>query len=166
MKRILFFALAALAFVSSAVHAQSTATSTFKVNLTLVPKCYVNMAGNTPGDVATTDVTLTYTAFQATDATANTAFTVRCTNTYPYSIAVAADTASVAGVNYYLTLAAGSTASYTNAAGNASLASQVGDGTAKPYTIGVSAPKNQSGTCTSATGDCIGSNTHTITVTY
>ncbi len=93
MKRFVLIALATLSLATSVVHAQSTATSTFNVNLTLTPKCYVNMAGTTPGDVATADVTLGYTAFQNTDAQANTAFKVRCTNTYPYSIGVAADTA-------------------------------------------------------------------------
>lgn len=165
MKRILFVALAALAFVSSAVHAASTAQSTFNVNLTLTPKCYVNMTA-TPSDAATTDVTLNYTAFQASDATSSTGFTVRCTNTYPYSIAVTADTNTVAGINYYLKLVSGGTASYTNATGGASLATEVGDGTAKPYTIGVSAPKSQAGTCTGVGGDCSGSQLHTITVSY
>jgi hypothetical protein len=166
MKRILFVALAALAFVSSAVHAATTATSTFNVNLTLTPKCYVNMSGSTPGDNSTTDVTLNYTAFQATDATQSTGFTVRCTNTYPYSIAVTADTNTVAGISYYLKLVSGGTASYATTTGNASLSGEVGDGTAKPYTIGVSAPKSQAGTCTGVGGDCAGSQLHTITVSY
>jgi hypothetical protein len=165
MKRILFVALAALAFLATGANA-ATASSTFNVNLTLTPKCYVNMAGSTPGDVATTDVTLNYTAFQTSDATASTAFTVRCTNTFPYSIAVTADTATVAGINYYLKLAAGSTASYTNATGAATLSTQAGDGTAKPYAIGVSAPSGQAGTCTAVGGDCTASQLHTITVTY
>ena len=161
--RIVALGLAtAAALLSGTAFAQTT--STFNVNLTLTPKCYINMAGTTPADVATTDVTMTYTAFQTADVERSTGFTVTCTNTLGYGIAVSNDTDTIAGVDYYLKLVAGTSASYTSAAGEASLSTLAGSGAAQSYTIGVRAPGGQAGTC--ASGTCPGSNLHTITVTY
>ncbi len=156
----------AAALLSGNAFAQTT--STFNVSLTLTPKCYINMAGTTAADVATSDVTMTYTAFQETHEEKATGFTVTCTNSLSYGIAVTADTATIAGINYYLKLGAGTAAAatYTSAAGGASLASSAtGSGSAQDYYIGVRAPKGQAGTC-AGPGTCDGSNLHTITVSY
>jgi hypothetical protein len=152
----------AAALLSGNVFAQTT--STFNVNLTLTPKCYINMAGSTPADVATSDITMTYTAFQTADVERSTGFTVTCTSTLGYGIAVTNDTDTIAGIDYYLKLVSGTTASYTSAAGEASLATLAGSGAAQSYTIGVRAPGGQPGTC--ASGTCPGSKQHTITVSY
>lgn len=160
--RIVALGLASAAALLSGT-AQAQATSTFNVNMTLTPKCYVNMT-STPSDAATGDVTMTYTAFQTADVERTTAFTVTCTNTLGYGIAVSADTATLAGIDYYLKLSAGTTAAYTSAAGGASLSTLAGSGSAQDYIIGIRAPGGQAGTC--ATPPCTGSNTHTITVTY
>lgn len=165
MKRILFLVLAALAFLATGADAATT-TSTFNVKLTLNSKCYVNILTSGPSSQATTDVTFTYDAFQATDGQGATSFNVRCTNTLPYSIAVTNQADVAAGVNYYLKLVAGAAASYVTAAtvGASSLSSLTGSGSDQQYTVGVDAPAGQAGTCASAS--CLGTTAHTITVTY
>ena len=152
----------AAALLSGSAFAQTT--STFNVSLTLTPKCYINMAGSTPADVATGNVTMTYTAFQTADVDRSTGFTVTCTDTLGYAIAVTNDAETIAGIDYYLKLSAGTTAAYATAAGEASLATLAGNGAAQNYIIGVRAPGGQAGTC--ASGTCNASKTHTITVTY
>jgi hypothetical protein len=157
--------LAGIAVLSSPAQAQSTATSTFNVNLTLTPKCYINFTtGNPPTDGSTTDVALAYTAFQTVPAQASTSFTVRCTNTFPYSIAVTNDTETIDGITYFVALAAGSTPSYASASGSATIGSQTGNGSDKTYSIGIQAAADQAGTC--AATPCTGSKQHTVTVTY
>lgn len=165
--KLIRFAAASLAVTLAALSgtAGAQATSAFKVDLSLTSKCYVNMVAGTPADVDTGDVTLTYTAFQTTDAKGSTSFNVTCTNTLPYSIAVTADSDTVAGIDYYLKVVAGTTPAYVSATGGGTLASLAGDGTAQSYSIGVLAPKDQAGTCTTAT--CLNvQKSHTITVTY
>lgn len=165
MKQLIRNAALTLATLSAVVFAPvASAQSQFNVDLTLTPKCYINMVAGTPADVDTTDVTLTYTSFQDTDAESSTGFNVTCTNTLGYSIAVTADTNTIAGIDYFLKLAAGTTAQYTSATGGGALSTLAGTGSAQAYTIGVRAPKDQPGTC--ATGTCNSSNTHTITVSY
>lgn len=162
------FRIVALGLASAAALLSGTAfaqtTSNFNVSLTLTPKCYINMAGSTPADVATGNVTMTYTAFQTADVDRSTGFTVTCTDTLGYDIAVTSDAETIAGIDYYLKLSAGTTASYANGAGEASLATRSGTGLAQNYTIGIRAPGGQAGIC--ASGTCNDSKTHTITVTY
>ena len=155
--------MAMLAIVSGTSQA-ATATSTFQVNVSLTPKCYVNMTA-TPSDGSVGDVALTYTSFQTGAAQASTGFTVTCTNTLPYAVAVTNDTATVLGITYFVALAAGTSASYATATGSGSLASQSGSGAAKSYTVGVQAAAGQGGTC-ATTAACTGNNSHTVTVTY
>jgi len=156
--------LATVAILSGTTSHAASATSTFQVNLSLTPKCYVNMTA-APADALVGDVSLSYTSFQSTTAKASTGFTVTCTNTLPYSVAVTSDTGSVLGITYFLSLAAGTTASYATATGAGALASQAGNGTAQSYTVGVQAGANQAGTC-ATTAACTGNNAHTVTVTY
>lgn len=168
MKRLLLVAVATLAFLATAASA-ATATSSFNVALTLNSQCFVNIVttGATPASGATTNVTLTYTAFQTTDAQASTSFNVRCTNTLPYSVAVATQAGSAAGVNYFLSLAAGASPTYVSAASTtaATLSTGLsGSGLDQQYTVGVDAPAGQAGTC--ATASCTASPQHTVTVTY
>ena len=165
-KLLLATALGLAAFVGTAAQA-ADATSTFNVGLTLTPKCYINMVTGTPADVATTDVALTYSSFQGTDADGSTSFKVRCTSTLGYGIAVTSDTGTIAGIDYYLKLVSGTTPSYVTAVGGGSLTGESGNGSDKSYSIGVRALKNQAGTCsTAAPGTCTGSNVHTVTVSY
>jgi hypothetical protein len=157
--------LAALAVFAGSAQAQSTSTQSFKVNLTLTSKCYLNMAAG-PVNGTVSDVNLTYIAFQTTAAQDSTGFTVTCTNDVPYSLAVASDAGTVAGIDYFLKLVAGTTASYATAAGGGTLASQTGSASGVAYTVGVQAAANQPGTCSDPTGVCTGFNTHIVTVSY
>jgi hypothetical protein len=155
--------LASIAALTSPLQA-ATSTQTFNVNLTLTPMCYINLAaGPTNGTV--NNVALSYTAFQSTAAQASTSFVVKCTNTWPYDVAVSSDTGTVDGITYFVKLVSGSTPSYASATGSASLSGEAGDGsTGVTYSVGVQAASGQPGTCSSA--PCTGSQSHTITVTF
>ena len=152
------------ALLSGTAFAQtSPAKSTFNVNLTVVPKCFVNLDASGPSDDATGNVTLSYDAFQVGPARDFTTFTVSCTKEHGYSISVTSDTGTIAGIPYYLKVAAGATPQYVDAVGGGTLGSLKGDGAAQTYTIGVSAPGGEAGDCT---GSCGGSQLHTIEVAY
>jgi hypothetical protein len=96
-------------------------------------------------------VAFTYTSFQAGPATATGgAFSVSCTNTLPYAVAITGASTSVQGLTYGLSLSA---------------ASATGNGAAQPFTINGTMVSGQAGTCATAT--CSGTDaTHTATVTY
>jgi hypothetical protein len=150
----------AAALLSGNVFAQ--ANPTFNVNLTLTPKCYVNMTA-TPAHGTVGDVNLTYIAFQTTDEEQATSFAVKCTNSLPYGVAVSPASGTVSGINYALKLVEDSTPSYSDT-GDATLTGLVGSSGGKDYSVGVRALKNQAGTC--AAPPCSGFSTHTVTVTY
>lgn len=156
---------AAFVAASSSGHAATT-TSTFAVAVTLTPHCFVNIDTATPASQATTNIALSYTAFQATNAEASTGFNVRCSNTLPFSIGVSPDTNSAAGITYFLRVVAGSTAAYASAVGSGSLAGQTGTGVDQAYTIGARALAGQAGTCATTAGCSVNSTNHTITITY
>lgn len=157
-----------VAFVVSTVgsaHAATT-TSDFQVDVTLTPRCFINIDTTTPGSQNTTDIALSYVAFQTTAAQASTGFTVRCSNTLPFSIALDSDTGTAAGITYYLKVALGG-AQYTGSTGGGTLAGQAGTGGAEAYSIGAEAPAGQAGTCNAvAPATCTASGNHQITVTY
>ena len=122
----------------------ATATAGFNVTATLTSKCEV-----TAGPTA---VAFTYTSFQTTAATATGgAFSVRCTNTLPYTMAVdTVNSNTVIGLVYTLPLSA---------------TGGTGTGLAISYSVNGSMASGQSGTC-STTAACTGTNVHTLTVTY
>lgn len=155
---------ALLAALSGVTHAQ--ATSDFNVKLDLASRCFVNIDTTTATSQDTTDVTLSYDAFQKDDEDGSTTFNVRCTKNLGYTISVASDTGTIAGITYYLKLVAGSTAQYASASGSAAITTGLaGTGADQPYTIGVRAAKGQAGDC--LTSSCTGgSQSHTITVAY
>lgn len=157
--------LASIAALTSPLQAATT-TQTFNVNLTLTPMCYINLAAG-PANGTVTDVALAYTAFQATAAQASTSFVVKCTNTWPYDVAVSSDTGTVDGITYFVKLVSGSTPSYATASGSASLTGESGNGsTGVTYSVGVQAAAGQPGTCATTPAPCTGSQSHTVTVTF
>ena len=165
VNRIVLVSLAvALSVLSAASHAQ--ATSDFKVKLDLASRCFVNIDTTTATSQATGDVTLSYDAFQTADEDGSTSFNVRCTDDLSYDVSVDSDTGTIAGINYFLKLAAGAIAQHASAsaAGNVELTAREGTGLDQQYTIGVRAPAGQAGQCAGAT--CNGEITHTITVSY
>jgi hypothetical protein len=143
MKNLLKTLAAATTFAvaSMGASAASPATSTFKVTVNLTPTCSVS----TPADVV-----LAYTSFgPAVNQSTN--FNVKCTNTLPYTVGVAATSGTIAGIAY--------TVGLTPPSGGG-----VGTGLDQNYIVPVSAIAGQAGTCSAAS--CTGFNTHTVTVTF
>jgi hypothetical protein len=141
-----------------------TNSQDFNVNVNLTPMCYVNLAAG-PGNGAVTDVTLNYTAFQSSAATASTSFVVKCTNNRTYEVSVTSDTGTVQGITYYVSLsqAAGY---YVLTTGHADLTGETGNGSSGvTYYVGVQAAGDQPGDCSGA-GACSGTQIHTIQLTY
>src|SRR5689334_10725109 len=77
------------------------------------------------------------------------AYTVRCTNTLPYTMSLDAVSGTVVGLNYTLALSA---------------ASATGNGAGQNYTINGSMVSGQGGTC--ALGSCSGTDARVLTITY
>jgi spore coat protein U-like protein len=116
-------------------------TSPFTVTVITTNSCQI---ATPPGNI-----NLTYTSFQASPATANTSFDVRCTTALPYTMALDATSGTIVGLNYTLAL------SQTSATGN---------GIPQTYSVNGSIAGGQAGTC--STASCSGSQTRTLTVTY
>jgi len=137
-------AAATFAVMIPVAQATDTAPASFNVTVNLTSGCEV-----TSGP---TDVAFTYSSFQAGAATSTGgAFSVRCTNTLPYTMALDATSGTVIGLNYTLALSA---------------AGGTGAGlTAANYTVNGSMASGQSGTC-GTTAVCAGSQARTLTVTY
>lgn len=144
MKLILTLIAAVFAALATLPVQAATATAGFSVSATLTSKCQVT--------AGPTNLAFTYTSFQAGPATATGgAFSVQCTNSLPYTMAV--DTVSsntVIGLVYTLSLSA---------------ASGTGTGSAIAYSVNGNMIAGQSGTC-ATTAACTGTNAHTLTVTY
>ena len=149
MKRLFHTAIcsAALFGLLSPAYA-ATASSGFNVTASLTSQCQIT--------VAPTNVAFTYTSFQTTAATSTGgAFTLRCTSSLPYTLALSAASGTVPGVslNYTLSLSAtsGTGAGLTTAA----------------YTINGSMAAGQSGVCSTSATACTGTDaTQTVTITY
>jgi hypothetical protein len=98
------------------------------------------------------DVAFTYTSFQAGPATATGGgFTVQCTNTQGYTIALSATSGTVIGLAYTLGLSA---------------ASGTGTGLAQSFNVTGSMVSGQAGTCSTSATPCTGTSAQTLTVTY
>ena len=141
-KRILLAVAVATMFAAVPAAHAGTATGNFNVTVNLTSKCEIN-AG--PADVA-----FTYTSFQTTGSTGTGgAYSVRCTNTLPYSMSLDATSGTVSGLNYSLGLSA---------------ASATGNGAAQSFGVTGSMVSGQAGTC--ATASCSGTDARVLTVTY
>ena len=141
MKKILTILAASTAAIGLSAHA-GTASQNFNVTVNLTSSCSIT--------AGPTDVDFTYTSFQGTaQPSTGGAFSVRCTNTLPYTMALDATSGTIIGLNYTLALSA---------------AGGTGNGAAQPYTVNGSMAASQSGTCAGAT--CSGSQVRTLTITY
>jgi hypothetical protein len=116
-------------------------TSSFSVSVITTNSCQLYTP---PGDI-----NLAYTSFQASAATANTSFGVRCTTALPYTMALDATSGTIVGLNYTLAL------SQTSATGNGVTQKLFGQ---RQYR------GRAGGTC--STANCSGSQARTLTVTY
>lgn len=154
MKKLALAALMAYAgLISMNAHA-ATATGTFNVNINLTSKCEINGDANATGAVIT-DLDLTYTSFQTTDATNTTSFNVRCTSGLGYTLALDNATVTDDALDLQYTLALSSTTG-------------TGDGTDQAITVTGTIAKDQAGTCASASCDNTAATNkqRTLTVTY
>ena len=82
-------------------------------------------------------------------AAASKPYTVRCSNTLPYTMALNATTGTLLGLNYTLAV---------------SSASATGTGLPQNYTVNGSIAAGQAGTC--ATASCNATQAHVLTITY
>jgi hypothetical protein len=137
-------AAAAFAVLIPVAQAVDTAPAGFNVTVNLTSGCEVTSAP--------TDVAFTYSSFQGSAATSTGgAFSVRCTQNLPYTMALDSTTGTVIGLNYTLTLSA---------------AGGTGAGlTAANHTVNGSMASGQSGIC-ATTGVCVGTSARTLTVSY
>lgn len=136
---------AALAIALAAAALPATAASSsqnFNVTVNLSSVCAIT--------AAPTDVAFTYASFQAAASTATGgAFSVRCTNLLPYTLALDATSGTVIGLNYSLALSA---------------PSGTGNGAAQAFSISGTMAAGQSGDC--ATASCSGTQPRQLTITY
>jgi spore coat protein U-like protein len=117
----------------------------FNVTASLTSQCLVSTVAN---------VAFTYTSFQAAAATATGGgFTVQCTNTQGYTIALSATSGTVPTVNLAYTLAL-------------SAASGTGNGLAQAFNVTGSMASGQAGTCATSGTACSGTSAQTLTVSY
>jgi spore coat protein U-like protein len=156
MKRILTSAVLAIAALASSpiyAAANGTATGTFDVNIGLTSLCQINASATNPATI--TNMSFTYTSFQAGDALASTSFGVKCTNSLPFSLGLDATSVTDAATNLAYTL-------------SLPVASGTGDGTSQSFTVNGKIVAGQAGTCN--VGSCDNSTgsgkTRTLTVTY
>ena len=123
--------------------------SAFSINGTIPVTFYAPALCTVTQAPSPATLTLAYAAFQGSASSGTSTFKVQCTNGMPYTLALDMSENVLVGIRYLLSLSA-TTAN--------------GSGTAQPYTVTVSAPSGQAGTC--STGACSGTKTHTITIGY
>jgi len=151
MKKLTLVASLALAALVTAPTQAATSTGNFDVAITLTSACIY---------AKTSDVAFTYTSFQTTAAAQTTSggFTVRCTNTLPYTMALDAAgsyTDQATQLAYTLALSA---------------AGATGNGSAQTYAVTGRIDANQGGNCATAGGVCTNTAStnkqRTLTITY
>jgi spore coat protein U-like protein len=149
MKKILLPLVAASTILAAAsagaVGTNTITTPSFNVTVNLTSACTIT----TPAAVA-----FNYTSLQTSPASPTAgsgAFSVTCTNSLPYTLALnsTSGTFATVGLNYTLSLSA---------------AGGTGNGSAQSYSVGGSIAANQSGNC--AVASCSDTATHTLTITY
>jgi spore coat protein U-like protein len=117
-------------------------TTTFTPTISKPSHCYFS---SPPGNL-----TMNYIAFSATPATGSSNFSVSCTASTPYTMALSSTSGVLIGLNYSLALSA---------------TSSTGTGFAQPFSVNGSIATGQAGTCT--TGSCTATSApRTITITY
>jgi len=120
-------------------------SSSFNVSIFAPASCSISTM---PGNVA-----FNYTAFSASAVIASSTFGVNCNNKLPYTMSLDTSSGVVSGLNYALQI-------------NSLTSPESKRGTAaeQTHTINGTMPAGQAGTCSTAL--CIGSQVHTLTITY
>ncbi|MCY7371118.1 MAG: spore coat U domain-containing protein [Polaromonas sp.] len=151
MKKVIVVSVLSLISLLVAPAHAATATGNFDVNINLTSACIY---------AKTSDVVFNYTSFQATAQAQTTAgaFTVRCTNLLPYTMALdGAGSYTDAALNLAYTL-------------SLSAANATGNGTAQTFGVSGSMALGQAGNCATPGGACTNTasanKTRTLTITY
>ena len=152
MKKLLSIAALSLLTLSSLLTAPSqaaTATGQFDVTINLTSACKYTK---------TSDVAFNYTSLQtgAQAQTTSGGFTVQCTNSLPYTLALdggpgLTTSYTAIGLNYDLTLSAGGA---------------TGNGLAQTYGVTGSIGAGQAGTCATSGSACVSTSARTLTISY
>jgi spore coat protein U-like protein len=127
----------------------TSVTGTHDVFISAPPSCSFTTA---PGDI-----NFNYTALQESPALAYTTFGVTCTIAASVSMGLTPASGVISGLNYQLQL------SSTDSGGSNPLGT-VGTGAQQLFYINAAMPAGQAGEC--AAGNCVDSNTHTLTLTF
>ena len=161
-KLILASALGLATLASMPVHAL-TASGAFDVTVNLFPKCEFTTA---PSALA-----LNYVSFQTSASTNTMGVVLRCTNSLPYGLSIAAATGTLVGLNYSLAVPATGTGSGANQSVNVTgtiAANQSGtcaaDNSGTTGSQVASTTGATAGNGTACTGTATGA--HVLTITY
>lgn len=147
MKKLLIAAVLGFSALQGGNAQAATTSGNFNVNITLTSVCTLSTI---------TDVAFAYTSFQAAASTGTGGgYSVTCTNTLPYTMALDATNTTDAAVNLSYVLAL-------------SAASGTGNGAAQAFTVNGTMAANQSGNCATATctNAASANKGRTLTVTY
>jgi hypothetical protein len=137
--------VAVAGFLLAAFHPVAHAATTGPVNFTVSATVQSACTLSTPANLVFTYAAMSATAVPATGG----GFSVTCTGTLPYTVAVSAASGNLVGLNYTL---------------GVTTASATGSGTAQANAVTGSMVAGQSGIC--ATSACTATATHTVTISY
>lgn len=135
--------------VNNSAGGANLVSSSHSVSITVTPICSLPQ---TPSTIA-----ISYTAFQASQATPSTPFRVKCTTTDGYTVEASPTSGTAAGLNYTLDVLDSANAVVAPAT------TLTGTGTEQNFTIRATVPAGQAG-CSG--GDCPASQSHTLTISY
>lgn len=147
MKKLLIATLLGYVGFGASIATAGTATGNFNVNITLNSVCQLT---------GPADIDFTYTSFQGGASTGTGgAFSVKCTNSLPYTIALDSTSVTDDAVNLAYTL-------------GLSAAGGTGNGAAQNYSVTGNMAGAQAGTCgtASCTNAAATNKTRTLTITY
>lgn len=127
--------------LSTARNGTLLGTASYVTNVSIVSECFFNSAIPV--------VTVSYPSFSPTARTGSSTYSLSCTLSTPYTMAVTPAAGSLMGLSYSVAPSATS-----------------GTGSAFPqsYAVTATVPANQSGTC--AAGTCAATQAHQIIITY
>lgn len=154
MKKVLTVSALSIASIFCMNANAATATGNFNVAVSLQSVCLIGTISAIP---------ISYTSFQTAPVDANVTFTVKCTNTQAYGLAINTGTGSASGISYLLSLGTAATPGVTAAV--LTLGGQLGTGLNQSFVISATAAANQGGTTNGST-PVAANDARVLTVTY
>ena len=154
MKKILIASVLTITGIFCMNANAATATGGFNVAVSLQSACLI---GTIPA------IPISYTSFQTAAVDANVTFTVKCTNTQGYSMAINTGTGAASGISYLLSL--GTTSATGITAAVLTLGGQTGTGLIQNFVISATAAGSQGGSTASSTPVAV-NDARVLTVTY